>query len=292
MWGPEVMIQSLIALNQTDSRKVWKNDEDMDLILLLSPRVNSNSAAIEIAAIEAGWSVRRLENWRAPQELVGRDDVVAYGEPLFVAAIADALQYSLIEPPFNWLPSLPIEFSNRAVQLTTLAAARLFKEAIFAKPADDKCFLAGVFECGSTINASELLSGSTPVLVSEIVQWVVEYRFFVMEDFPVASSVYARNGERVLSDDDQSELNQAKEFVLSLLSDTRVALPPAVTLDVGIIAGRGWSVVEANPVFGSGIYFCDPRKVLPVLARSIVSPGKLTQRDTPWIITRMCEDAL
>lgn len=272
---------------QSGSMEKWLMQKDIALILLLSPRVNSNSAAIEIAAIEAGWTVRRLENWRAPRELVGRDDVVAYGEPLFVAAIADALHYSLIEPPFNWLPSLPIEFLNRAVQLTTLAEARLSQNAIFAKPADDKCFLAGVFESGSAINASELLSACTPVLVSEIVQWVVEYRFFILEAFPMASSVYARNGECVLTDDDRPELKQAEEFVLSFLSDTRVALPPAVTLDVGVIADRGWSVVEANPVFGSGIYYCDPRKVLPVIARSIVSPGKLTQRDTPWIITRV-----
>jgi hypothetical protein len=37
-------------------------------------------------------------------------------------------------------------------------------------------------------------------------------------------------------------------------------------LDVGIIAGRGWATIEANPAFGAGIYGCDAAKVLETIA--------------------------
>jgi hypothetical protein len=34
---------------------------------------------------------------------------------------------------------------------------------------------------------------------------------------------------------------------------------------VGVIASRGWAVVEQNAAWGSGIYGCDPAAVLAVL---------------------------
>ncbi|HNB74240.1 MAG TPA: hypothetical protein PLS70_24185 [Acidobacteriota bacterium] len=41
-----------------------------------------------------------------------------------------------------------------------------------------------------------------------------------------------------------------------------------MVIDVGVISGKGWAVVEANAAFGSGIYGCDPAQVLPVLAEA------------------------
>jgi ATP-grasp domain, R2K clade family 2 len=44
----------------------------------------------------------------------------------------------------------------------------------------------------------------------------------------------------------------------------------AVALDVGIIRGRGWAVVELNSAWGAGIYGCDPARVLEVLQAAAV----------------------
>lgn len=41
-----------------------------------------------------------------------------------------------------------------------------------------------------------------------------------------------------------------------------IEMPAAIALDVGLIKGRGWAVVEANSAWGSGIYGCDPSKML------------------------------
>jgi hypothetical protein len=68
----------------------------------------------------------------------------------------------------------------------------------------------------------------------------------------------------------------------SVLADQEVALPVAVVLDVGLIAGKGWAVVEANAAWGSGIYGCDPAAVLPVLRRASIPRAALTDADARW----------
>jgi hypothetical protein len=42
-------------------------------------------------------------------------------------------------------------------------------------------------------------------------------------------------------------------------------LPRAVVVDVGLIAGRGWAVIEFNAAWGAGLNGCDPEKVLPAI---------------------------
>jgi hypothetical protein len=52
------------------------------------------------------------------------------------------------------------------------------------------------------------------------------------------------------------------------ISEKDVVLPEAVVIDVGIIEGRGWAVLEANAAWCSGIYGCDPAEVLRVVERA------------------------
>lgn len=63
-----------------------------------------------------------------------------------------------------------------------------------------------------------------------------------------------------------------------------VAVPLGVVLNVGIIEGRGWAIVEANAAWGSGIYGCDPSAVLPALARYCCPRGKVRDGDRRWVI--------
>lgn len=50
----------------------------------------------------------------------------------------------------------------------------------------------------------------------------------------------------------------------------KVRLSALAPLDVCTTADRGWIVLECNPCWGSGIYGCDPHRVLPVIARACV----------------------
>src|SRR4051812_23497717 len=147
--------------------------------LILSPRFTADSTALRNAALEIGWEVERLRTWRPPDELVGRD-VVPYGEPLFAAVVADALQLTLIEPRLSWVAELPFDLRRREIQFTDLASARALDRPAFIKPADDKCFQARLYAMGSELPEVESLGANSPVLVSEPVGWESEFRCFVL----------------------------------------------------------------------------------------------------------------
>ena len=67
-------------------------------VLLLPPRMTNDSQVLQHAALEQGWRVERLANWRPPSRL--RDEpLVLYGEPLFADVVAGPLGLALLEPP-------------------------------------------------------------------------------------------------------------------------------------------------------------------------------------------------
>ena len=95
-----------------------------------------------------------------------------------------------------------------------------------------------------------------------------------MERQVVALSPYFRSGVLVQSWEffgDEEE--QAQSFARQILGDRCLPFPPAVVLDIGLIENRGWAVIEMNPAWGSGIYGCDPKRILSVLQRATVSEG-------------------
>jgi hypothetical protein len=261
--------------------------------LVLPPRYTPDSISLWGAGNERGWQVERLQNWRVPEHL-RECDVALYGESLFAAVVAEELGVALLEPPFHWLDGLPEKYRRRKVNFTTLAEARQHSEQAFIKPADDKCFPARVYESGDELPKSDVLSDSTPVLISEVVRWEVEFRCFVLEGKVATFSSYCRYGE--LTQDtkgswpaSQEETDEALKFVASVLADAQVELPPSVVVDVGVIENSGWAVIEANPSWASGIYGCDASKVLDVIARGCVKLDRLKAGDKQWVINRNVE---
>jgi hypothetical protein len=124
------------------------------------------------------------------------------------------------------------------------------------------------------------------VLVSDVVEWEMEFRCFILDRKLKTFSIYLRNGELQQEQGFESpdeEDAQLTSFVETILSDPEVALPRTAVLDVGIIRGRGWAVVEQNAAWGAGIYGCDPAAVLKVLRYAAVptSAGDDPQKMTP-----------
>jgi ATP-grasp domain, R2K clade family 3 len=64
------------------------------------------------------------------------------------------------------------------------------------------------------------------------------------------------------------------------------ALPPAFVVDVGLIEGRGWAVVELNPAWCSGLLGAGPAAVLGVLERACRDAGALDAADAAWLVDR------
>lgn len=238
--------------------------------LILTPRFTEDAQALWRAAGLLGWDVERLPSWRVPQGLRSVAEPVLYLEGLLGPTLAEEFGLRLLEPPVDWLPRLPEEYRKRWVYLTTLREARLLAEPAFIKPPNDKSFPAKVYR------GSELPDGydeDSPVLVAEVVTWEKEFRCFVLDRQPRALSVYLRHGELQRANDfaaTDAELAEAAALVRAVLADSRVDLPPAAVVDVGVIASRGWAVVEQNAAWGAGLYGCDPEQVLEVLRHAAV----------------------
>ena len=81
------------------------------MTLVLPPRITPDTDAIFAAAQAAGWEALRLDGWRVPAGLNGRD-VVRYGEPLFADVVAPLLGVALLQALFDWLPSLPERYRS------------------------------------------------------------------------------------------------------------------------------------------------------------------------------------
>jgi hypothetical protein len=214
-------------------------------------------------------------------------DLVLYGEPLFADVVAGALGIALFQAPFDWLPSLPERYLQRIVSYTNLGAARQYAQRAFIKPADDKCFAARVYASGAELPDDAALPPETRVLISAPVSWAVEYRCFVADRQVYTCSPYWRDGALAQAADGgwpapAAERDAALAFAHALLTDPSVAVPPAFVLDVGIIAGRGWAVVEANSAWGAGIYGCDPARVLLVLRRAVAPRATLAAASMRW----------
>lgn len=255
--------------------------------LVLSHRYSADSNALFSAALAAGWDVERLHSFRCPEGLAERSPVY-YGETLLADAISDDLGIVFLEPAADWLPRLPLRHRLRDVKLLTLAEAIVLPERIFAKPTDDKCFPARVYENGAAIDPDPMLTRDLPVLVSEPVRFDIEFRFFIVERRVSAFSPYIRQGSLARNEDgdwstNESEIAGAKACIQALLEDPDVALPPAVVVDVGHMVDRGWGIVEANPAWASGLCGSNPADVLPVLRRASVRRIELTAHDAPWV---------
>jgi hypothetical protein len=257
-------------------------------ILLLSPRETQDSLAVARTARACGWKVVRGTDGRAAPAGHEDSEVRLYGDPAFAELVARRLDLALLDLPADWLPRLPVECLRRRVWLTSLARARSEQRPMFIKAARGADIPSQVYRPDRGGAPVGTLTAELPVLVSEPVVWEVEFRCFVLEREVTTLSPYARLGRwyrwrRPPWPAPLAEVAEALEFTSQVLSHPAVIIPPAVVLDVGKIARRGWAVVEANPAWASALYGCDPGRVLPVLRRASRRRAQLTAEDLPWV---------
>lgn len=240
--------------------------------LILSSNTTADSQHLWRAAIARGWNVERAHGPRLPAHLPP-GPYLLYHDALFASTVAEQVGLRLLTPAPDWLSRLPGQYAQRWIESTTLAEASARDFPCFVKSPNDKTVPATVYS-----NAAELPSDmpdETPVLVAEPVRWLVEFRCFVRQRTIMTHSAYLRDGiflgpEGFAASRDEHDM--ALEFANRLLADPDVLLPEAVVLDVGLIEQRGWAAVELNPATSSGIYGCDPDRVLSVLEAACVSP--------------------
>ena len=237
--------------------------------LLLTPRQTDDAQELWRGATQLGWSVHRVHGWKVPQ--VDTAEIAIYGEPLLATHVAQTLGLELLGPTNDWLPTIPECWRKRSVRLATMREARDSLEPRFVKSAGGKEFDARVYDSGSDLPRGQMIADSLPVLIQEVVQWDVEYRCFISDRSVKTASSYWRHGKDSRNENgiwSDAELSEAVEFCSAFLCDAEVRTPNACVIDVGVIRGTGWAVIESNAAWSSGIYGCDGAKVLPVLLKA------------------------
>lgn len=253
------------------------------MILITQPRVGTSHneiLALQMAARELGWEVYSAEtSWRLPDELINSGkEGVPYGSQLFCEAIAQQMGWELIQNSFDWLArveKVDYKYIKRKVEFMTLGEAVQLKETKFIKPADDKVFPCKVYSPGELIIPKDL-PDNTPTLVSDPVQFDLEYRCFVKDKHVATWSNYVcydniadpRYWKMMPKDiyDMSKFLGDFLFYSNDYLEPPHPTLPSVV--DVGRIPGKGWAIIETNPAWASGLYGCEPEEALKVMAKA------------------------
>lgn len=244
------------------------------MLLITQPRVgllHGEILAIQLVAKDMGWDVFPSDySWRLPQEILdSTDKAIPYGGQTFCEVIAQQKNLRLIRNSFDWLARVPEEFVKRQIQFMTLGEAKKIKERKFIKPCDDKCFEAQVYDVG-TFEPPEIISNDYPVLVSDEVEFELEYRCFVMDGQVKTWSNYLHRGEINSLDKAYvlpADLEPVTDFANRMLKSMPDTVPSVV--DFGVIKGKGWAVIETNEAWASGLYHCDPEQALNVIAEAV-----------------------
>jgi hypothetical protein len=240
------------------------------MLLITQPRVghsHNEIIALQMSARELGWDVVSApSSWRLEDDLINSNAIgVPYGSQLFCEVIAQQMNWKLKMNSFDWLANVPKQYTNRQVDFMSLKEARLIKERKFIKPADDKCFDAKIYEIG-TFDPSPLISDDYPVLVSDIVEFVVEYRCFVRERQMVTGSCYIYEDQIANPKYFDKYEMEAQLFMKDMLPNIQTE---DAVIDIGLIKNSTWSVIETNPAWASGLYGCDPMEALLTIQNTV-----------------------
>ncbi|MFF5225574.1 ATP-grasp domain-containing protein [Dactylosporangium sp. NPDC000521] len=247
----------------------------MSDVLVLPDRLDATAELLLAAAGRRGLVVRQG---------LGRGGHV-YGGPVFAGQVAAASGLALLDPPDDWLVTLPYRYTCRDIVMSTVGDARWSRTPMFVKQPREKVLPATVYADGSRLAP---LPPDTAVLVSGIVSFLVEYRLFVLDGAVHTASRYATHGRLDPAPLDRcGDRGPVLEFTGALLDACADGLPSAVVVDVGLAsdADRGeeqWAVVEANMGWFSACYAADPDRVLDVVLRAAGPRDRLLPRDEPF----------
>ena len=181
-----------------------------------------------------------------------RDGLLLIGPETLVVGGAGAVRYALSglgvqSPTIDDLPEILSEFRGRNVWQSSLGDVRaLYNEqgpSVFVKPLrDPKAFPARVISAFHDIIPSAHLPDEMPVLVSEPVDFISEWRFFVLHQKVVGAGWYS--GEPLRFPD--------CDVVEAAVRVWGANAPAGYGIDFGVIADGRTVLVEVNEGYSLG----------------------------------------
>lgn len=238
---------------------------------ICSSRYTIDSQILRKEAQQLGWETLRLDGGTIPDWFEPPDDGIAF---FFTAPhvfdVAAQLGRTMLGCNPDWTANLPADLLKRELYQTSLTDAVRLNGRQFVKHSVSKAFPAGLYDARTLSKACADLPPDSLVHVGEPVVWTHEYRCFVANGEISTISPYVCDGVVVADYESFPTLSDAEQsavlaFAKSVLDRPEVTYPKAFVLDVGRIADRGWAVVECNECWASGIYACDPKRVLKTL---------------------------
>ena len=173
-----------------------------------------------------------------------------------VSFIRNAMRCCGVSEPANLsYPRVMQEYLHRAVVRRTAGS---LSGRYFIKPCITKDFTGGVFDLGPSCRptgeqrasheALPALSPDTQVWVSEVVHWLNEARYYVLDGRILGMGFY---GEYV-DEAPKPHASIVEEMVLRLYEDP--GMPRAFALDVGVLSTGETALVECNDAWAIGYY--------------------------------------
>lgn len=258
--------------------------------LVLSDFRLPDADSLQMGASKMNIKVVSLENWRRLEHR-NISCLAFHGDVSTGKNLTAENKLFLLEPELDFLAKLAWDDVKRDLQISMLSDVRNFREPMFIKPIDpeDKdVFNAGVYTDGRDIKVRSHKT-DLMVMVSEPVDWRVEYRCFCTNHVVVDGTPYYRSGRIFRYGEgrwpvQQQEWSVVKRFVEDFLSRHSETLPPGVVVDVGFIENRGWAIIELNPAWCATLYGCDPEKVLIVLFQCCFGAHEKRGSVKRWIL--------
>ncbi|MGW1296624.1 ATP-grasp domain-containing protein [Streptomyces sp. NPDC002533] len=257
--------------------------------LVLPPQLTASARRLRTTALRRGLRVVEATA-SAVSEGSGRPEWAAsaaseahaahlHAGPSFADIVAPALGIALLEAPADWLARLPRALTQRDIRVMPIGEAYRLRRPAFVKSPNDKSISALVYADGSRLPGPDAVDPATPVLVSDVMTFAVEYRLFLLDGAVHTASQYAEAGRLRLGPPDLAALAFGRE-VLAAAGD---GLPSAIVVDIGRDDEGRWAVVEANAAWASGCYDADPGRALDTVLRAAGPATDLSPYDRAFV---------
>lgn len=185
------------------------------------------------------------------------------------------------------------EFLGRRMSLVPAGELR-GGDPWFIKPADAKIpALSAQVTTPDEFRNQVALAGfgdDLPVIISDVVEFLEEYRAYVLDDEVVATSAYLYAGETwdAWDSDELPPVDEAARFAQDAAAALAGHVPAGYTLDVGRMSSGNWSVIETNPAWSSGPYWASLHRPDRVVATILASQAPGADRGLPLRVPTAC----